>query len=496
MDTVSAREEGYVTADTLYYVAFTLYVGMTMLLNTAMTQFFGMDITDLSHIVYVLVAVLLVTKLMLRPPSAVVLVISAVLVAVGCATWAMSDLDWLFWLALFIVSAKGIDKRRLLIIALAVTSILFVLVLIDSQLGLVENRAYPRSSMPRYAAGFAHPNTLGFYAFSVCFLAATFALGNGQLQLRRELSIALVLVLFVALQVLNLMIADSRSSLVMSIIAALLFVVLSFVRGRQARRRIFISLFVVILASIAASYFLMATYDPTNETYVALDKLLSERISLAHHYLNERPLTLFGSSFADSEPIDTDMGTHAPVTFLVDNSYCRLLIRFGIIPTIMFLAGIALLAFQWIRNDRWDSIAYGLVIALLYGLTEPIGIRVDWNIFLIAIGTDVLYGDWPPIKDVFGWRPPDRSKWTGDDRPRRTGRHLSSAVPPDDLDTHQYSAKMSSHRRESSTTAMRAANSASVRRSDTMLRPVSVPVLSEKHRRTGASTSRGTTGMK
>lgn len=190
----------------------------------------------------------------------------------------------------------------------------------------------------------------------------------------------------------------------MSLIASALFFVFLFVDNADARKIIRIASFSIAGLLIFLSIFFMVIYNPSNPVLTQLNTLISGRIELSHYYLNLKPLTLFGSSFNDAVPLGMDSGAQTPVTFLVDNSYCRLLIRFGIIPTIVFFVGVAVLAIYLCRSKRWDGLVFGLVIALLYGLSEPVAMRPDWNVFLIALGTEVIFSG----KDVLETIPRER----------------------------------------------------------------------------------------
>lgn len=392
MDNVSATDrtiDRTQFANSLYYVAFSLYISVSMLLNTAMQTFFDIDIVTFSRIAYVVIITLIVLKLVLCPlsPRGTAALVGALFV--GYFSWQYANIDAFFWLILLIGSSKNVDFRRLVRLALAITALGFVLVVLESRLGLVDNRNYGTPELSRYAFGFSHPNTYGYYALAICLFAYSCVLDMPRM--RRPVPTIASVAGIVVLQAINLSSVRSRTSFIMSLIASGLFVAFWLIRDSKTRQVLKVALFSIAGAGILFSIVAMFVYSPNNPVLVAINRVLSARISYANYYLNLRPLTLFGSSFNDATPIAVDAGAQTPVTFLVDNSYCRLLIRFGIVPTIAFFVGVAVLVVRLCRSNRWDGLVFGLVIALLYGLSEPVAMRPDWNVFLIALGTEVIF---------------------------------------------------------------------------------------------------------
>lgn len=389
-------------ANSLYYVAFSLYISVSLLLNTATRTFFDLDIVTFSRVAYLIIITLLVLKLVLRPLSPVGTATLVASLFFGYFSWQYSNIDAFFWLILLIGSSKDVDFRRLVRLALAITALGFVLVILESQLGFVDNRNYGAAEFSRYAHGFSHPNTFGYYALAICLFAYSAILDTPSK--RRLVPTIASFAGIVVLQIMNLSDVRSRTSLTMSIIASGLFVAFLLIDDTKTRQALKVLLFSLAGVGALVSLVAMFSYHPDSPMLTAIDHVLSGRISYANYYLNLKPLTLFGSSFNDAVPLGMDSGAQTPVTFLVDNSYCRLLIRFGIIPTIVFFVGVAVLAIHLCRSKRWDGLVFGLVIALLYGLSEPVTMRPDWNVFLIALGTEVIFSG----KDVLETIPRER----------------------------------------------------------------------------------------
>ena len=76
-----------------------------------------------------------------------------------------------------------------------------------------------------------------------------------------------------------------------------------------------------------------------------------------------------------------------PASYLVDNSYCHLVLREGIIPTTFLLIMIIYLLIKINKNLLWNAFSLGFFIILLFSFTETVGIMVETNYFLLILAS-------------------------------------------------------------------------------------------------------------
>lgn len=155
------------------------------------------------------------------------------------------------------------------------------------------------------------------------------------------------------------------------------------------RKKVLTYFLVAVFIVIIVSAYLMIAYDPSNPIQFELNKLLSGRPRLANGYFEMQPITLFGSDFSGLPPIYWENGV--PSAFVVDNAWCHLLLRFGLIPAFCFLFGYIAILIKAVRQGWWNSIFFGLVLMSIYGLCETLGIHFECNYFLFAVGAELLY---------------------------------------------------------------------------------------------------------
>lgn len=397
---------------TLYYVAFVVFMANHFLMMTcffATTVLFSVPLLVYSGWIDVGVLVLLAAKCLLHRPSVAGGVVSAALVAIGLLTWANSgapgswvnsSAGWLFWLAAFVACSEDVRMDRLASLAFVTTAILFFFTVTCGKIGIIENRTYPRPDGVREAAGFVHSNTFGFEAVLVWLSSAAVSFSY-RCRYRLE-ALTACLGIFIVMFLLNLTMAQSRTTTVIWIIAIPTYLVFYLLDDPKGKAIVSLVLLAALTVVITMSYWLMVTYDPTNPSQATINTLLSSRAKWSHYYFGLKPLSWFGTSYADIPPVGWDHGS--PQLLLVDNAYCRLLLSFGVVPTILVLGGTAALYCRLLRrlwrgeDGGWRlGLLLGLLVAGFYGLSETIGIRVEWNYFLIGLGCELLYAPSSPL---------------------------------------------------------------------------------------------------
>lgn len=363
-----------------YYMAYALYATSCFLEHTMFESIFGIPKGTFANGMQFIVLFLLAVKFIIQRMPLKGWAIAATIVLISFISWRRSGEGWLFWLALFMVCAEDVDIKILANITMCVVAVLLPITIFFASAGVIENYISVRAGTTRQALGFAHPNALGFYLLLFCTTFSVLRFGRGPLP---------DILLIIAIVSVNLVVADSRTSAALSVLQVVLLLIFYTVRAPRIRR-VFSILFIIGTASIiAASYWLMVNYDASNALEAMIDSALSGRIGLAHSYYLMQPLTLFGSSFSQFAPIYVSNGV--PSSFTVDNAYCHLLLRYGIVPTFLFLCGLIALLVKLTREGRWDYLLFGLVLMCFYGLGESLGIRVECNFFLVAMVPELLH---------------------------------------------------------------------------------------------------------
>lgn len=364
----------------LYYAAFALYIMDFATDHTTFVDFLFVPVAVWHSLFQTAIIMLLLGKFMMQRASFRGWAVAVLLVLIGFLSWRLSDEGWLFWLALFVVCANGVRLRPLAYIAFTLFLATIAVTFLFASAGAIENRLSVRAGVARSAMGFSHPNTLGLYLLVTCISFSVIRFGKNPVP---------DLLMIVAADAINLVIADSRTTVLLSIVQALLLIVFYCVRSESGRRFARCCFGVLIVGSFLLSVYFMVCYDPSNPLHSAINSVLSGRLRLAHGYYSMQPLTLLGSSFEGVPPIYYEDGV--PKSFVVDNAWCHLILRFGVIPAALYSIGFFILFFRTLKEERWDALLFGLVLMTVYGLSENFGIRIECNFFLYALGAELLY---------------------------------------------------------------------------------------------------------
>lgn len=364
-----------------YYLAFFLHVLWTWLDRTTL---WDMDTSAVASIIEKLIQaaiLILLARAFVRRRATLREWVSALAIGVvGFIAWRTAKEGWLFWIALFVICGKGVHLKPLAFLTFVSVVAVMLFAAVASNMGFIENQIMARGSngVIRNPMGFAHPNSFGAALLVACMSLVP-------LVPRRRCAVVSIPCLAAAL--LSLFVADSRTSfLCLLVVAVALFAYSAMPRKSMGRRSGLLLLFLVIAAA-AVSFWYMAFFDPSRPLDTLLDRALSGRLSLAHTYYLDHSPSLFGYGYADGTPYWTNGREH---TFLVDNMFAHVLLRYGIIACIVFMSGLLALCVKTAREGYFGPVLFGMAIFVAYGLSEALGCRVDCNFFIISLWT-VLY---------------------------------------------------------------------------------------------------------
>ena len=361
--------------DMIYYIAFIAYSYSCAFGFTTAESLLGLPISALIISLQVFALCCLVLKIFRQKMNGFSWVSFFLIVAIGFISWRCSGENYFLWLALFVLCGLGVDIEILARISLFVSAsaIIFVCVLLNA--GLVRDVLIYGTNGVRHSLGFVHPNTLARYLVvaSISYLVSHYK-GSIFANLAMALSCA-----FIAQTM-----TGSRTAVLLLVFQAILLVFFSRVQNIELKLVALKVLFVGALILIIASFYFMFCYNVQAPLHNHLNLILSDRLALANKYAEVAPFTFFGRDFSSLAFFGL------PLTFTVDNAWCHLFLREGIIPTALLLAGVIALIIHAILSNRIDGICLGLLLMVFYSCSETVGIMVDSNYFLIAMAPIVL----------------------------------------------------------------------------------------------------------
>lgn len=220
------------------------------------------------------------------------------------------------------------------------------------------------SGRVRPSLGFTNPNTLSEIA--LVMILEVFLLRK---ELNRILSVLIVCYSFV-------LIFTSRSRTTFLLLVFFLIINFALKKGADnvIAKRMIVSIPVICCL---ISYYVVYLYSYHFNTFlVNLNFLLSNRLKIvSNYYLN------YGITFFGQKALSTQLVGGQPLGSL-DNGYMSLLIKFGIIVTIVFLLFLSITIKKLLDTKKYEYAACFIVFTLL-GLSEFTFYVVIINVFLL-----------------------------------------------------------------------------------------------------------------
>ena len=272
-------------------------------------------------------------------------------------------------LASFIVCGQGVRVRSLSKVYAAIGTAWTLINAILVMAGKIENYVYYRGDTPRYAMGYVNPNTFALIICGICIAWCVITWGKKFYTDFAVIAIGIYFCYFVA---------NSRTFALSLVILAVFIAVQHFIKNR-----IVIKICVIAMAAIAAlvilsSFFFMLFYTEDNALFVKINSALNERPMLANLCYEAYGLNIFGRDYSGLPELWNGY------SFLVDNIFCYVLLNFGLVAAVLFIAGLVIFYWDAIRRSEWGICLVGITMFVIIGFTENIGITFEMDYFLIA----------------------------------------------------------------------------------------------------------------
>lgn len=304
------------------------------------------------------------------------IIVGFCLMAIIMVTTLISQRLYLLQLAIIIFVGRNCDLKKSLRCALHSTAFTAALVVVLSLLLLIPNYLFLWGGRERYGLGFKYATYLPAITFS-CIILYGYIYSD-------KISY-LYLISCTMLEIILFVLTDARFLCPLGIAAALAL----FISTRPGINLMPILKFVPLLFVIfpLISYQIAVMYSPANELLYQLNSLLSSRLQLSQNAIEIWGVSFLGAD-VESNTITWVNGVASlpEEVNVVDSSYISSLISYGLIVTIIFLAGYALIAAKAVESGD-SALLMALLMVSIMGLIEPRLLVLEYNPLIISIGT-------------------------------------------------------------------------------------------------------------
>lgn len=276
------------------------------------------------------------------------------------------------WVLLVICSSE-VDRTHIVSVYLKTYLFLCILVPAMAFLGLIPNTVIDTvgTTGVRTAYGFTHPNV-----FAACVLVLMMCWTY--LNWRRVTLVHVIIVNLIGYGL--LLITDSFAGFICILFMSLL-ALFERLLDKRGKMKVWynITIALLILCPII-SFYLMKNYDANNPAMMAIDLLSTGRLRTMNAFYNAYGWSWFGQN------LSFDLERRSRLLFALDNSYAYMLIKFGLIVTLVYFIGLGReLAIAVRYKDNFLIIC--IMAFILYGCFENYFFKAQFNFTLLFIAS-------------------------------------------------------------------------------------------------------------
>ena len=312
------------------------------------------------------------------PKEIVTIAISGIITLIICYITKVNIILWVFS---FIACSKGIRLRPLFFKTLIILSLFFIVILIFSQIGIIEDKiryATSDKTFPKHYLGFSDPNythTLFLIIISLLFTLYYPKLSFLHLFLLLLLNTCLFLFTFCK---------TSAFIVYFMLFAAFLEKFLAPRISQKLYTFILIILFICMLFIVLFMTFGPMFYNPSIPFYQKVNNLFTGRFALSKKFFSWYNIRPFGNYISELYAV--------PRTIYLDIGYNVILLQFGYIFAIFYILGYFILFIQNILKRNFPAILL-IVTVLLYMTEENYMVIMFYNISYLLFKTFLFKTD-------------------------------------------------------------------------------------------------------
>ena len=284
-------------------------------------------------------------------------------------------------MAIAIFALRNFDQKEISKFFLITNVVAFFSIISLHFMGILQSVYSYSDGTTKDSLGFGQANTLG-----VTLLVINVAL----MYTYRERLLNWLVIFILAIDYIFLSVAYARSSILLIIISSLMFFALKYRFFMKIGKNKLIYMFVFFLILCFAVSFL---FSESRSLYVSgsflsnLDQEMSGRLKLGQYFITNFPITFLGRYIQYYVPNSTNYGVDFGSYLVLDNSYLKLIINFGIIFSILISFWIFHIFYKNIQNDNY-WIILPMLTFLILGITEQsmLYFWVNFSLFLSQKG--------------------------------------------------------------------------------------------------------------
>lgn len=283
-----------------------------------------------------------------------------------------SNITMVLYMVLF-AAAYNLQGEQFLKVSICVQGFLLTLIVIGSQIGIIEDYIFTPESRLRHGLGFSWTTTS-----AILFLFIVFE----YIAVRKE---KIKYIEFVILEVISFVLyvlTDSRMAFALCSVYLVFNLLIKLFHYRFRITQFFKKLFVLVPSALCVFAILIHYfYNPDNATWRKFNDLLSGRLRLGRQGIADYGISLFGTPIEwVGYSADAVEGTYN----YVDCSYLQILLEYGLLFLVMVIAIYTLIIHKAVKNENY-LLLWSVIFVLVFSITEPRLMNLSFNPFPILV---------------------------------------------------------------------------------------------------------------
>lgn len=364
----------------LVYIVFITWLSLEILLSSTLEYIFYWEAPAVNDVMAVSVLVLLSIQIVLlqRYNLKEIAIVLLMTLFIAYAT-VQSGHKTMMSTWIFIVATKNIDFDKLMKLAYYAQIIFTCVVIYLFLIGYIKEITLYRDSILRHSLGFSHPNQLGVRIFQLIVCRCY--------NRRKNISFYDAIICALSAYFIHV-VCDSKTAYYMLILLTLMLIIHIIIKMTSGKFDKVISYTIIVsvlanLISIILSFINVRQYRYLN----MIDKFISRRFSHCHRTLRYYGLSLWGKDIQMTVKRHIVGGIYH---FWLDNAYMAILLRYGIVVFIAF-SMLYIIALVYAKKHGQYMLAIILCLYSIYGIMENNFFYMSQNIFLLALAMPI-YG--------------------------------------------------------------------------------------------------------
>ena len=362
--------------ESVFFSCYFLY----LLISILYTSMFSVYILSIyKYLLWGTVSVLIINEIARGKYSIKALIIAVLIAALALfVSWSVDGSVFILCLLAFIWTSRNIDFDKIAGYTIAFSSIIMLFVIFSSLVGIIENYHMIVDDRLRYFLGFRYELYLPTYMFNLSAL---------YVYIHRKKIGAISLFIILILNTVVYLVTNSRLSYIMVLLLLLTTFLLKvfpvFVANRKFPFRVMVVSYVIWFI---ISIYLTISYNRSVSWMNELDLFLSHRIVLGQRGLLLYGVHLFGQTI-EWVGMGLDSSTHIinGTYNYVDCLYIKMLIQYGIIFSIFYIALHTFTAYQCYKRKQYFLL---IILSFLSAsvFIEDLSLLLHYNTFWFAVG--------------------------------------------------------------------------------------------------------------